>query len=130
MKDLYPPFAVLALNTDLPPSEEYTRMLSLVTNLADLGGVIVKQGIGSYNGIQEMSYIIVTNDRDGILDIARTFNQESILWVYPDRSADLFFTDTKDGQRQSVGIWHETHKAYAESLPCYSKFDGRYFVCE
>lgn len=84
----------------------------------------------SYKGCLEDSYIAVVNDDaklDLVRDIAKHYNQESILVVDEDRKARLEYIES--GDKQSIGQWVEITALDAASHDAWTLVNTRYFAC-
>lgn len=79
---------------------------------------------GVYCGVAEMSFRVHGHFPDA-LAVADYFNQESILVVYPDDSAVLYYTDGR--QSQSIGKFREVPEVEALESDCYSIINNQYF---
>lgn len=60
---------------------------------------------GKYKGVEELSFLAVTNNEEFILDLCRFNKQESYLKVLPDRSCELAYTwyGSDGGERDYIG---------------------------
>jgi hypothetical protein len=57
--------------------------------------------IGSYNGETEDSYIVPMSEHGKVMELAREYNQESVLIRYADGECYLYFLD--DGSMVELG---------------------------
>jgi hypothetical protein len=89
---------------DLTMSENMLRTQHLF-NILNKQYVVLAKNIGSYLNEQEMSFTVDSNDINSLLEIAKLFNQESILHVNADNIATLHFTT---GNSLILGTFEET----------------------
>ena len=77
-----------------------------------------KQVTGCYNNIKELSFYVTIGDGSWtretdlkkLLEYAKLYNQESILYVNSDRQAKLIFTN---GETINIGIFKQVPKTFA-----------------
>lgn len=102
-----------------------TRLLG---KLLDLKGIDYSPVQGSYKGATESSYMIEGDYKtlDLVRDMARLFNQDSILIVTNDNRAMLNYMH---GANKSlyIGTWTEVNSV--DGLDAYSIIDGKYYTC-
>ena len=98
--DVIRPFFILAINSELNKENELAFVEAAL-------GRTCKQVIGSYNNVQDVSYLVPVNSKDEFsydvwLDVRRLadkFNQESVLFVDSARTAYLYFLADKNTSR-------------------------------
>ena len=91
----------------------------------NIGHKVVK---GVYNGDSELSIIVDQKHVDHILRLAKTYNQESILFSDQSRNSELVYIKT--GKREPLGILTNVKQDYAIAQGSYT-FDsltGQYWV--
>ena len=77
-------------------SENSQRSAALKADLIKLvGAKSLKQVRGCYKGAKEVAFVVYCKDRDALIDLAETYNQESILFLDSSRRATLFFIDPR-----------------------------------
>jgi hypothetical protein len=95
-------YIISAYKSDLSREENQTRQMDLHTALC-APGCTPKIVDGSYQGVAEVSNVVVGPDQASVLELAEHFQQESILEVSPGREAYLIFTDGR--LDQYLGEW-------------------------
>lgn len=106
------PFVMLELNLDRIEDERQI--------LKD-HGLVFKACLGSYKGKVSPSYLVViTKDSDLniCMNLAKTYNQESILYVTSDRDAGLIYINSDEVE--SLGKFKRVSKQDAESSDAYT----------
>lgn len=89
----------------------------------------LKEFLGCYKGQTEVSFMDVIDSKNGlekILDLAKKYNQESILKIDENNKASLIIVDTKDCI--PLGQWTEVSSI--EGLENYSvSQNGKIYSC-
>ena len=122
MKTAKEPVVIMALNTSYPEKE--------TAYLASLG-LISAPALGSYQGVEEQSHVILCRDAfeyQFILSVASTFKQESILYLTEDRKAFLYFLESD--RVEELGHLKKVSKEEAEASLAYTKRLGNYYICK
>lgn len=85
---------------------------------------------GVYKGTKEKSFIVkVENQYDliWVTNLAKMFNQESILYVDSRNNASLYYIESKT--REKLGIFHKVPKSVADTLDAYTMTKDGYYAC-
>lgn len=88
---------------------------------------------GRYEGRSELAFILPVSAIEDAINIAKKYNQESILVRYSDKSTylytikDISIHDYKV-KEQYIGKWQEVSKKHAETLTAYSEWNGVYWA--
>jgi hypothetical protein len=107
---------------------------SKAIELLSFNGIRSKQVQGVYKGISEASIVtVIGNDaqRDLVMQVAREYNQESILILDADtRNARLYYLD--NGQSESIGTFQVVSESEAKSRDAYTydSSQGYYYVAK
>jgi len=127
MRSIHPEFLILSACCSAFREEDNrirTRELEDILWHLDYKSKKVK---GVYKGVEEDSFLVVTKDTGGILELANSFNQEAVLHVSPMREASLVFLSDTPPVYQ--GIWTEVTKHTAQYQDNYTMdTDGRYYI--
>ena len=128
------PVVILALNT-----EDTMRDLMAIQN-AGLGRQYLKTVEGLYQGKTQNSYVInvgYQGDRFGelnqetlnmCLNLAESFNQESVLFLGYNRTADLIYC--KSREVVSLGHWKSVSKREAMMAEAWTRSGNQYFLAK
>jgi len=75
------------------------------------------------------AYIVPLTDTtlEHVLNLARDYNQESVLLLDNQRSGWLVFCD--DEHQEYLGTFKEVSPMRADTLDAYTKDNGRYYAC-
>lgn len=117
------PIAILALNTGSEAEEKAI--------LKAHGFSANKPLEGHYKGEQEQAWLVCLSgqeDRRKLVELAREYKQESVLFSGIDRTSVLYFVG--DGHEEIVGVLTEVHESIAKEKDAYT-FDpqsGKYFL--
>lgn len=124
MRQFYKPCVIMALNTgDIQKEVNIFNALGLNSKVLE----------GSYKGQKETSHLIVFNSPNQLQDLinlAKTYKQESILIRDSNNAAELFYLKT--GVKVPLGHLKLVSKAYALQKDNYTHdlSNNTYWVCE
>ena len=115
MRSLQPEFFIISasLNSDADYCN-YTRHRDLQYDL-QYSDLPYKEVYGRYEGNEERAFLVVTNDLEGIIELAYEYDQQSVLHVSPMREAALIFL--YDQAPQYLGAFVEVSKKLVGVLP-------------
>lgn len=88
-----------------------------------------KRVLGSYKGILETSFVANadTDDKlDAVIQLAKQYNQESVLIIDEQRRASLFFIKT--GQYEPIGDFRAVDAETAKSLDNWTLDGTQYYA--
>jgi hypothetical protein len=106
----------------------------------DLYGLLDRIGFnpnrvtGAYKGISEQKYLVyvpalhIDRHLKELIRIGQEFNQEALLFVDNERSAELIFTD--GGAPYKLGHWKEIGADIPIEQDSYTEYNGKYYICE
>ena len=89
--------------------------------------------LGAYKGVKEQSFLALlpqgddSHDFDAVLRLAKTYGQESILYVDAQRLASLHYM-ADDADVEFVGQFGEAAEADALAQDGYTFFAGHYYT--
>lgn len=89
--------------------------------------------LGAYKGVSEQSFLVLlpqgddSHDFDTVMRLAKTYGQESALYVDSARFASLHYT-ADEADIEFVGQFGEATEADALAQDGYTLFDGRYYT--
>ena len=138
----YVAFVVLSAEQDNRPADENARRTSQLRRELTNHTRYVAPVVGSYEGVQENSFLVAVDRSDGLTtrdveEIARSFGQESILVLSraddgAERDAALLFTDDPLGRRHPLGKFRHVSEKYAKAQPAFTYLPSHdlYFVAE
>jgi len=116
------PIAILALNAG---DKEYERGI-----LKANGFHATKSLDGVYKGHAEQAWLVCISDssRQGIIALAKAYNQESVLFSGIDRTCTLHYVE--DGREVIAGVLTEVPENFAKDQPAYTydKVANQYWV--
>lgn len=118
------PLVLLALNT----GDGVARELRLIRDALCSDTHMVKVANGCYKGQRETSYLVQIEtqcDYLKLMQLARDFNQESIMLVDNERQAQLMYCDNE--AVEPLGRWKEVMNG-APAPDSFTEIDGRVFV--
>ena len=90
--------------------------------------VIEAQGV--YKGTKENSFIVKVENKYDVMwltNLAKQFNQESILYIDARNQASLYYIESKT--REKLGIFHKVPKSVADNLDAYTMTESGYYAC-
>ena len=86
--------------------------------------------LGSYNGVEELSFLVTAEHLDHVMFLAKFYNQHSILLRDNENNASLFILDTsvlvKLGKMVSVTV----EEALANDSWSFHPKLNKYFICK
>lgn len=103
------PFVIIALNTGLGVAHE----MSIIKHALGRQHAYVKPARGYYGGECESSYLVrldKSEDREALLELAKDYEQESILYVDNERQAALLYT-CYGPDIATLGAWREVRSS-------------------
>lgn len=102
-----------------------TTRTELLEHLLRLKGFKFKRILGCYKGSQEVSFMVQDLDHKNAIELAKVFNQESILELNNNKALLLYTT----GAKHELGEFTRIPAEEAVLLDAYSVIDGDYFTC-
>ena len=90
-------------------------------------GVKFQQCNGVYKGVKEKSFLVSAKHRDLILEIAKQYKQESVMYSGPDRFSFLEFLKPGGGTLP-IGTLKQVSKVEAVNYDAYTEIDGTYYI--
>jgi hypothetical protein len=130
---LYPKAVILSACKGEDFSEDYENTEELACEIAKLG-FPHKQVKGCYNGDIENSFYVElpkgVSDFADLHELARSFDQESILNISEDRQASLIFIKT--GESKSIGTFKQVSESEAlnNGSYTYDPVNKGFYICE
>lgn len=88
-----------------------------------------RECIGMYKGVKEYSYKVPYKEGHDfalVKELARKFNQESILVVTGNEDAFLYYIES--GKTQPLGTWTNVSEDEANSNNNWTYCDGQYYI--
>lgn len=127
--NLSEPFMIFSAERAGLTKVENASRTDLVARLLHNMGIAFVKAEGWYNGVHEHSFVVFTYDGSNIADkverIARTYQQESILYVDTHRLAYLLYLDTQ--RTVELGTWRELKFSEAAERN-HTTIAGKYYV--
>jgi hypothetical protein len=119
--------AIVSMNSIDSEYPDYQNDFLFVRNLS--GKPVIEN---HQHGNQIVSYMIIINEKedyDSVIDIAKTFKQDSILISRKDRSTYKLFVDT--GDKEELGAFRSVAKKIAQKESFYfnDAANGSYYIC-
>lgn len=113
-------------------SAENVRRTAILAGHLAVKGYAFRQLQGVYKGSKERSFAVEVSPKEvqSILDLAKSFTQESVLIVDEKNAASLLFIETK--VKSKLGKFKIASKEVAEKMENYSydSSTGKYFVVQ
>jgi len=109
----------------LDVNDNALNTLSVVSVLKD-HNVKYTSVLGKYKGVGEISFKVDAKHENLILELARLYNQHSILFVDSKDNAILQYLS---GSIERIGRFREVSKCQAYGLDAYSFINNKYFAC-
>lgn len=133
MRHLNPKKILVSAHVDNPGRlSNLVRHADATCDLA-LVGCDFREVHGCYKGVPELAVVTwpesPLHERQ-ILELARSWNQESVLVVHPDNACELVYLQEQEHAPQFIGTWQEVSAEEAADLDAYT-YDpesGRYFA--
>ena len=96
-------------------------------------GLVFKALTGSYKGVQERSYLVLTHTDEAYraaLNLAKECNQESVLLLDEDRNAKLMYLD--DMHQIEIGVLTPVSKdeALKQDAWTYAHDLNQFYICK
>lgn len=128
MRSIHPEFFILSASCSAFRDDDNRIRTREMEDILHLANYPYKKVQGVYKGVPEDSFLVVTEDTGGILELANSFNQEAVLHVSPMREASLVFLGDTPPVYQ--GLWTEVTKHTAQYHDNYTiDMDERYYIC-
>jgi hypothetical protein len=133
MRHLERKFYIVSAERFERTAEENREATKALFNWLHEMGLPNKMVEGFYGTTPEVSALVVGNEYDGtesrVFELARFNNQESVLVVHEDRSAELVFTNGEDSI--DLGRWNEITASEAKRVESYTfdPYTERYYAC-
>lgn len=89
-------------------------------------GYSFKEALGRFQGVDETSFVVNSNDTDSLLDIANKYDQISILLV-DDISRDAYLVDS-NGKSCYVGIFQLSNRDEALANEAFTMINEAFYV--
>ena len=127
MRSIHPEFFILSAScSDFRDEDNALRTREMEDELR-FSLLLYKKVQGVYKGVPEDSFLVVVDDTAGILELANSYNQESVLHVSPMREAALIYLSDRPPVYQ--GLWTEVTAHTARYEDNYtSDAEGRYYI--
>ena len=128
LQRLYPEgFVIFALNSSLQPEEE-AKILRMFLRMKKCDPERMLVAEGCYQGEIEQSYVVPANWLRVIVNMLKTFKQESVLYVDADLFAQLVHLRPQENQHLGEFVQCSANKAHRSEG--YTKIGASYFTCE
>lgn len=72
-----------------------------------------KELMGVYNGVSELSLLVLAHNENAVKDLCAQFKQDCYLYSGPDRNTELVYPDNR---RESIGTLQRISEYEAKSL--------------
>ena len=105
--------------------EEFFAWQELI-DILDESGRYWTEVEGSYKGDTEAAAMLSSTDIDQWLEVAKKFNQESILFVDNVGKAMLIYTN---GTSEPIGHWEAVPERVAFNHDSWTKDGDQYYIC-
>ena len=88
-----------------------------------------KELMGVYNGVSELSLLVLANHENVVKDLCAQFKQECYLFSGPDRNSELVYPDNR---RESIGTLQRISEHEAKTLKSftYDFTDNSFWACK
>ena len=126
----FEPFIIFSAERGFCTTQENKLNSMSVLKFLQENGFEHMTGSGVYKGVKEMSFLALIHndsDREEILELAKLYNQDCVLYCDEYRNASTIDVSNTHGNT-NLGKFKEVTKAFAESQDYYSLFDGRFYV--
>lgn len=126
------PFYVFSVQRSQLSADENRRRVEFVTAYMQKAKIPFAKVCGRYKGEEETSFLVLdpTGEmlRAYVLNLARLYEQESVLHVDANGSAVLY--SSEGGRIAELGQWHEVSAQEAAALEAVTEFQGRYWSAQ
>jgi molybdopterin-guanine dinucleotide biosynthesis protein A len=109
-------------NTDA----ENATATQIISQGLKAAGIPFKEAVGAYKGVKEFSFVVPARFESQVLEIARAFNQESVLFIDSMSNASLQYLDGDKIER--IGRFTQVNSP--QGLEAWSMIDGRFYTCK
>jgi hypothetical protein len=126
---------IVILSAELSTETEFfnllrtNRLLNMIRDINLPFGVVE----GYYKGVKENSVLVeIKNELDveTLLDFAKNFNQESILYSDENRESCLYICDNGLENPEMIGKLQAVSELEAKKLDSYTYVNGAYYICK